>query len=118
MIPVSSLHRWWIYRAFLSSAVQLQRDRASQKMDSLAFPEVSLVTVLTAVATIGAAALAAVIAKLVSELRRPPPSGGTPYVLPNGMRIQHWQKGETDFLFEEIWGKGELKRFKCSVICY
>lgn len=38
------------------------------------------------------------------ELSKPPPAGGSPYVLPNGLTITHWQAAETDFLFEEIWG--------------
>lgn len=38
------------------------------------------------------------------EVSKPPPRRGTPYKLPNGMQIQHWQKSETDFLYEEIWG--------------
>ena len=44
------------------------------------------------------------VALLLVELSKPPPAGGTPYALPNGMRIQHWQASETDFLFTEIWG--------------
>lgn len=47
----------------------------------------------------------AVIVFVYLELSKPPPNGGTPYVLPNKMKIQHWQKSETDFLFTEIWGK-------------
>jgi len=38
------------------------------------------------------------------ELSKPPPEGGSPYRLPNGLEIQHWQAGETDFLYTEIWG--------------
>lgn len=38
------------------------------------------------------------------EVSKPPPRRGTPFTLPNGMQIQHWQKSETDFLYEEIWG--------------
>ena len=38
------------------------------------------------------------------ELSKPPPRGGTPFTLPNGRVIQHWQEGETAFLFTEIWG--------------
>lgn len=45
-----------------------------------------------------------VVAFLVVEIMKPPPTGGTPYTLPNGMRISHWQASETDFLYSEIWG--------------
>ena len=38
------------------------------------------------------------------ELAKAPPAGGTPFTLPNGLRIQHWQESETAFLFTEIWG--------------
>ena len=38
------------------------------------------------------------------ELSKPPPTGGTPYTLPNGLEIFHWQEGETRFLYTEIWG--------------
>lgn len=31
---------------------------------------------------------------------RTPPDGGTPVTLPNGMRIHHWQKIETDYLYK------------------
>lgn len=41
---------------------------------------------------------------LYYELSKPPPKGGSPYTLPNGMGIQHWQAGETDFLYTEIFG--------------
>lgn len=53
----------------------------------------------------GAAALVAyVLLQAWRALTSPPPAGGTPYTLPNGLRIQHWQASETDFLFTEIWG--------------
>jgi hypothetical protein len=32
------------------------------------------------------------------------PQGGSDYALPNGMRIKHWQKVETEFLYNEIFG--------------
>lgn len=53
----------------------------------------------------GGLLVAAIAVLLASELSKPPPMGGTAYKLPNGMAIQHWQKGETDFLYEEIFGK-------------
>jgi hypothetical protein len=39
-----------------------------------------------------------------AELSKPCPREGTPVTLPNGMRIKHWQKAETDFLYKEIFG--------------
>jgi hypothetical protein len=33
-----------------------------------------------------------------------PTQGGTPYKLPNGMTISHWQELETKFLYDEIFG--------------
>lgn len=39
------------------------------------------------------------------ELSKGPPTGGTPYTLPNGLEIVHWQEDETKFLYDEIWGK-------------
>jgi len=48
--------------------------------------------------------LALLAAYVVSELSKPPPSGGTQFTLPNGMRIQHWQRSETEFLYNEIFG--------------
>lgn len=50
------------------------------------------------------AVLALIALLLVVELSKAPPKGGSPYALPNGMTIQHWQKAETDFLYTEIWG--------------
>jgi FkbM family methyltransferase len=47
----------------------------------------------------------AIVLLLWTELRKPTPRTGTPVTLPNGMRIQQWQKSETDFLYEEIWGR-------------
>lgn len=38
-------------------------------------------------------------------LLRTNPNGGAPVTLPNGMRIRQWQKIETDFLYEETFGK-------------
>lgn len=49
--------------------------------------------------------LVAILAVIVvKELSKDPPKGGTPVTLPNGMKIMQWQKGETDFLFTEIFG--------------
>lgn len=69
-------------------------------------------TAQSTAAIVGESVLAAVVLlvaaiwwKLETELNKPPPSGGTPYSLKNGMTIQHWQASETDFLYEEIWGK-------------
>ena len=58
-----------------------------------------------AVAGLAALLLAAAFTLILLELSKPPPSGGTPHQLPNGMRIQHWQASETDFLYNEIWGE-------------
>jgi len=57
----------------------------------------------------GLAALLAALALLGAlllwrTLSAPPPRGGSAFDLPNGMRIQHWQKEETEFLYKEIWG--------------
>ncbi|RYY33168.1 FkbM family methyltransferase, partial [archaeon] len=52
-----------------------------------------------------AAAVAGIAALIVKELSKPPPKGGSKFTLPNGMEIQHWQKGETEFLYTEIFGK-------------
>jgi FkbM family methyltransferase len=48
--------------------------------------------------------LLAGLAALRRVVMSPPPSGGTPCTLPNGLRMQQWQQSETDFLFTEIWG--------------
>ena len=51
-----------------------------------------------------------------------PPSGGTPVTLPNGMRIRHWQKIETNFLYPEIFGadsvyaKGDFIEFRPGAV--
>jgi FkbM family methyltransferase len=39
---------------------------------------------------------------------RTPPNGGTSVTLPNGMRIRHWQKIETDYLYKEIFGEDSV----------
>jgi hypothetical protein len=44
-----------------------------------------------------------VLGLVYSELSKPCPRDGTPYTLPNGMHITHWQKAETDFLYKEIF---------------
>jgi hypothetical protein len=57
-------------------------------------------------AVLGGAVLALVsgVLLLTAAFLSAPPSRGTPYVLPNGMRITHWTKDETNFLYAEIFG--------------
>jgi FkbM family methyltransferase len=66
--------------------------------------EVSWQTALFGAVAVVGLLFALIAAYVVSELSKEPPRGGTPFTLPNGMRIQHWQRSETEFLYNEIFG--------------